>query len=118
MLNRSVKLESQSAPLTIFYGGQVMVFDDFSAEKAKEVIDLANKGRAKSFTGFTAEVNNNKSAYTQTLAKNQKEIVSTPNPVPSPAKTEAQEPVQLNPSSLACGNMSRPLWFQQSPGLA
>ncbi|KAL1216697.1 Protein TIFY 10B [Cardamine amara subsp. amara] len=96
---KSVKLESQSAPLTIFYGGQVMVFDDFSAEKAKEVIHLANKGSAKS---FTAEVNTNQSAFTQTLAKNQKEIASTPNPVRSPAKIEAQEPIHPNPSSLAC----------------
>jgi len=98
ILNRSVKPESQSAPLTIFYGGRVMVFDDFSAEKAKEVIDLANKGSAKSFTCFTAEVNNNHSAYSQ------KEIASSPNPVCSPAKTAAQEPIQPNPASLACGN--------------
>jgi jasmonate ZIM domain-containing protein len=93
---KSVKPESQSAPLTIFYGGRVMVFDDFSAEKAKEVIDLANKGSAKSFTCFTAEVNNNHSAYSQ------KEIASSPNPVCSPAKTAAQEPIQPNPASLAC----------------
>ncbi|ESQ27653.1 hypothetical protein EUTSA_v10019039mg [Eutrema salsugineum] len=91
---KSVKPESQSAPLTIFYGGQVMVFDDFPTDKAKEVIDLANKGSAKS---FAAEVN-----YTQSLAKNQKETASTPNPVPSPAKPTAQEPIQPNPSSLAC----------------
>lgn len=67
-------VESQSSPLTIFYGGQVMVFDDFPAEKAKQVIDLANKG----------------SAYTQNLAKNQKEIAAAP------------EPIQTNTSSLAC----------------
>ncbi|KAJ0229476.1 Tify domain-containing protein [Hirschfeldia incana] len=83
-------METQSSvPLTIFYGGQVMVFDDFPAEKAKQVIDLANKG----------------SAYTQNLANNQKEIAPSttiPNPVPSPAKTAAApELVQTNTSSLA-----------------
>lgn len=104
-----MKPESQSAPLTIFYGGRVMVFDDFSAEKAKEVVDLANKGSANSFTGFTAEVN--QSAYAQNLAKNQKEIASSPNLVHSPSKTATQEPIQPNPSSLACGNISQPLWF-------
>ncbi|CAG7904632.1 unnamed protein product [Brassica rapa] len=90
---KSVKVESQSsAPLTIFYGGQVMVFDDFPVEKAKQVIDLAHKGSAKS---FTAELN---------IAKNNhKEIASTtPVPVPSPVKTAAPEPIQTNKSSLAC----------------
>ncbi|EOA35627.1 hypothetical protein CARUB_v10020844mg [Capsella rubella] len=97
---KSVKLESESAPLTIFYGGRVMVFDEFSAEKAKEVIDLANKGSAKSFTGFTAEVN--QIAYTQNLAKSQKEFASIPNLAASPTKTASPEPIQPNPSSLAC----------------
>ena len=95
-----MKVESQSAQLTIFYGGQVMVFDDFPAEKAKQVIDLANKGNAN---GFTAELNNNQSAYTKNIAKNQKEIASIPRPVPSPAKNPAQEPIQTNTSSLASG---------------
>ncbi|KAJ0255827.1 Protein TIFY 10B [Hirschfeldia incana] len=90
METKSVKVESQSAPLTIFYGGQVMVFDDFPAETAKQVIDLAHKGSAKS---FTAELNSNQSAYTQ------KVIVST---TPTPVKTAAAEPIQANKSSLAC----------------
>nr|VDC60904.1 unnamed protein product [Brassica rapa] len=47
----------QTAPLTIFYNGEVIVFSDFSAEKAKEVMDLASKGTANTFTGLTSTVN-------------------------------------------------------------
>ncbi|KAJ4884547.1 Protein TIFY 10B [Raphanus sativus] len=90
-----VRPESQSAPLTIFYGGQVMLFDDFPAEEAREVIDLANK---KSANSFTPELNNNQSDYTKNLANNQKEIASIRRPVPS---TAAQEIIQTNTSSLA-----------------
>ncbi|CAE5957921.1 unnamed protein product [Arabidopsis arenosa] len=92
---RSVKPESQTAPLTIFYAGQVIVFNDFSAEKAKEVMNLASKGNANSFTGFTSNVN---------LAKNQTEIRSNiatiTNQVPHPRKTTTQEPIQSSPTPL------------------
>ncbi|CAL9215527.1 unnamed protein product [Arabidopsis halleri] len=92
---RSVKPESQTAPLTIFYAGQVIVFNDFSAEKAKEVMNLASKGTANSFTGFTSNVN---------LAKNQTEIRSNiatiTNQVPHPRKTTTQEPIQSSPTPL------------------
>lgn len=36
------KLEPQTAPMTIFYGGQVIVFNDFPANKAKEIMVLAS----------------------------------------------------------------------------
>ncbi|XP_062025419.1 protein TIFY 10b [Rosa rugosa] len=38
--------QPRSAPMTIFYGGQVLVFNDVSAEKAKEIMGLATKGSA------------------------------------------------------------------------
>lgn len=36
--------QPRSAPMTIFYGGQVLVFSDLSADKAKEIMGLATKG--------------------------------------------------------------------------
>ncbi|XP_047338792.1 protein TIFY 10A-like [Impatiens glandulifera] len=36
--------EPERAKMTIFYGGQVMVFDSFPADKAKEVMLLASNG--------------------------------------------------------------------------
>ncbi|CAH8391012.1 unnamed protein product [Eruca vesicaria subsp. sativa] len=101
---RSVQLEPQTAPLTIFYGGQVIVFNDFSAEKAKEVVDLASKGTANTFTGFTSNVNNNQSLYTR--AKNQPEIRNSiapiPNQLPLLMKTTTQDPIQSSSTAMAC----------------
>ncbi|CAN8292484.1 unnamed protein product [Cochlearia groenlandica] len=48
---RSVKPESQTtSPLTIFYAGKVIVFNEFSSEKAEEIMNLASKGAAISLT--------------------------------------------------------------------
>ncbi|KAJ4879502.1 Protein TIFY 10A [Raphanus sativus] len=92
---RSVKPEPQTAPLTIFYNGEVIVFNDFSAEKAKEVMNLASKRTANSFTGFTSTLN---------LAKNQTEVrAPTSNQAPHLMKTAAQqEPIISSSTAMAC----------------
>ncbi|RWW06436.1 hypothetical protein GW17_00030241 [Ensete ventricosum] len=36
--------EHERAPLTIFYGGKVLVFDNFPLEKAKDLFQLASRG--------------------------------------------------------------------------
>ncbi|XP_057726633.1 protein TIFY 10A isoform X2 [Arachis stenosperma] len=44
--NTSALKDGKGAQLTIFYGGEVMVFDDIPAEKAEEILSLAKRGNS------------------------------------------------------------------------
>ncbi|XVF88924.1 hypothetical protein PTKIN_Ptkin19aG0089900 [Pterospermum kingtungense] len=90
-LNKSAAVEPQTAQMTIFYGGQVIVFNDFPADKAKEIMLLASKGfnpnPVKTNTPFTS---------TNTIARSPIESGVPPpsNVVPSFGNNVTQQSIQ------------------------
>ncbi|GLT56043.1 hypothetical protein SLA2020_291160 [Shorea laevis] len=46
----------KTAPLTIFFAGQVLVYNDFPAEKAKEIVALASQVCSSISTGFVSDI--------------------------------------------------------------
>ncbi|XP_062148281.1 protein TIFY 10A isoform X2 [Alnus glutinosa] len=92
--------EPERAQMTIFYAGQVIVFNEFPADKAKEVMLLASKGTSQSLT-------TNQQAFASNLAKTSVDstssVVTGSSAVPpNLGNKEIQEHVQPPPQPLAC----------------
>ncbi|KAJ7979219.1 Jasmonate-zim domain protein [Quillaja saponaria] len=66
MANSSV---SKSSQMTILYAGQVIVFDDFPADKAKEIMMFASKGNSHSRNTFAPTLPQKLPAFAHNLAK-------------------------------------------------
>ncbi|KAJ6805452.1 pnFL-2 [Iris pallida] len=93
----------EKAQLTIFYGGKVLVFDNFPSDKASDLMQLAGKksgtannvGIAPPVVATAAVTNEAKS-----MASNQSTTpVSAPN-APQIVKTEPQKAAQVTVSNL------------------
>ncbi|KAE8669178.1 Pectin lyase-like superfamily protein isoform 1 [Hibiscus syriacus] len=92
--NKCDAMEPRTAPMTIFYGGQVMVFNDLPAEKAKEIMLLATKCSSGNNSNLNPETN-----ITSSLSGSPKEsgigVLPTSNVVPNHRNNvKSQETVQ------------------------
>lgn len=68
---KSATKEPEAAQMTIFYAGQVIVFNDFPADKAKEVMLMASKGSPHNYTlPDTPNLSNARNAYAPETVKN------------------------------------------------
>ncbi|CAA0810956.1 Protein TIFY 10B [Striga hermonthica] len=73
--------DKQTGQMTIFYAGQVLVFDDLPADKAKEIMTLAGKSFASPHTAHTAVISPAAGAATAVAPFGQPErAVHVPHP--------------------------------------
>lgn len=95
--------------MTIFYAGQVIVLNDFPADKAKEVMLAASKASSVSqHVAVAPNLAKSKPAFAPNYAKNPVEsggvVSSSPIPVPAVGANAIQEHIRRPTEPLACSN--------------
>jgi len=87
--------------MTIFYDGQVVVFDGIQADKAKDIISFANKGMSQNQNGFAC-------SYPAAIsATSSRPFPFLMNIIPTSANnSKVQEHPQAPSKSVICGNFS------------
>uniref|UniRef100_A0A2P2QN94 Protein TIFY n=1 Tax=Rhizophora mucronata TaxID=61149 RepID=A0A2P2QN94_RHIMU len=103
---KSVTSEAQTAQMTIFYAGKVIVFDNFPADKAKEVMLLASsRGSSTSHKSSPPALDKSYPAFAPNIAKTPSESSSSvppsSNAIPSFGNGLVQEHVQPPPQPIA-----------------
>lgn len=106
-VSKSVPGESERAQMTIFYGGQVIVFNDFPADKAKEIMLLAGKETSQSHTTYANDPVRSTSAFPSHLTRHSADsansIPLSPNNVSNFGNQATQECVQPSSRPVVCG---------------
>lgn len=92
------KSEPGTAQMTIFYGGRVIVFNDFPADKAKEIMLLASNGSS-----------NNLGTYASTPVQKPIEptnmVPTNPSILSDIGTNMVPERVQRPPQPIVAGNL-------------
>ncbi|BAU00394.1 hypothetical protein VIGAN_10198300 [Vigna angularis var. angularis] len=88
----------RGSQLTIFYDGQVVVFDDIQADKAKDIISFANTGMSQNQNGYAC-------SYPAAIsATSSRPFPFLMNIIPTTANNSVQEHPQTPSKSVICGN--------------
>lgn len=107
MLCSVVTKDARGSQLTIFYGGQVLVFDDIQAKKAKDILSFAGKGMSQ-----------NQNDYANTFPATTSANPTRPFPflmniIPTSANNSVQDHPQAPSKPVICGNFFGSLMFIQ-----
>lgn len=71
--------QPQAAQMTIFYGGQVIVLDDFPADKAKEIMLLAAMGSSSTTHTCAYPSPTARNAFVKNPTEQNSSLPSSPN---------------------------------------